>query len=218
MKRIALITIIACILSLGLHEKTWGFFTWVSTSMNGDSYWIDFELAGSEIQSILLILPNQKRMSINNTLGLNSFNLTAEDMSYEDLIEKFPEGEYRIVYLLPDGQRVRRKFTLSCAFPNEPTIIYPTDGATNVPTNLTIQWGPPSGNNARILDLWGGNGHWGGSYYLDLPGDFTSTTLALHPNTTYDMTLCGDIALGDPFNDVGKGLKNCKTIYFTTGN
>ena len=117
-----------------------------------ESYGIEFEVCGDsvkDIRRILILLPNNKRMRLMNTLGLNAYRLEAWGMPYEEFADKFPQGLYSII-LFPEIFGSLLNVYMSHDFPTTPEITYPIDGAIDIPLTFTIQWEPLYSINDKI--------------------------------------------------------------------
>ncbi len=104
-------------------------------------------------------------------------------------------------------------FTTSYEFPNYPQTIYPANGATNLPQEITLVWTPlPNAVSYRIRINYPDN-----YYYDEYPYELYSTTNTLtftytKPNSTFSWYVSASAA-----NGYGSGVQP-EPWTFTTGN
>jgi hypothetical protein len=176
----------------------------------GESYGIDFELWGENLKQVSrcsIRVPDGKKIQFNNRLNFNNFLFSSDNMTSAQFNRQFPEGLYKI------NLRPRRYGTFEVNmlynFPN-PLITYPSDGATDIPLNLTILWDPLQTIGRLTITIKSASNE----LTNDLPVDATSFTPSggLDPNTQYDVSLRAEV-----INSDGGHLITTRTIAFTTG-
>jgi len=181
------------------------------------------------VARVLLKIPNNKRMVWNNSLRVDDFVLGSDEMTYEELENKFPEGKYKVIFF--PRRLGSLEVNMPHYFPQIPNITNLSDGADNVPLNLTIEWSAPGYVNEWVLEI----------EKLDedetvieeelsliLPADVTSFEVPngfLQPNTEYELNLSAHIFVdADPYQGslrivggMNGELVSSRIIYFTTG-
>lgn len=63
-----------------------------------------------------------------------------DEQPLEELLEMFPEGEYLFSGRTTEGERLLGEARLTHALPEGPVQLYPVDGETVDPGDLTLQW------------------------------------------------------------------------------
>jgi Bacterial Ig-like domain len=176
----------------------------------GESYGIDFELWGANLKKVSrfsIRVPDGKRIQFNNRLNFNNFLFSSDNMNSTQFSRQFPEGIYKIDL----SPRIYGRFEVNMLynFPN-PLITYPSDGATDVPLNLTIQWDPLQNIGRLTITIKSASNE----LTNDLPTDATSFTPngGLDPNTQYDVSLRAEV-----IDFEANRLITTLTISFTTG-
>jgi hypothetical protein len=202
-------------------------------SSYGTDYSVTFSMAGDyylkNVKCIILTSPMNKKLFIKNELGLNNLQWQATILSEKEFIKRFPEGQYHITMLPLTYNRPVDPY-ISHDFPKTPTIIFPSDGAIDVPINPTIEWEDLYATDADslMIELTG----WGLGFKKDIrlweitPSSspaYSSYILPfnLDPGTAYTLTLT---TIYMPYRElyVNGSLQNysesSKVIRFTTGN
>ena len=223
MKRVMAITIASIMLISGSISNllaqdglTISLITRKDVSTSGESYKVNFDLEGDVLKNtrkVYITVPRNKNMMIRNRLNLNKITLESTNTSYDDFIESFPEGTYKF-YLFPRPFKNSRNVLMSHDFPNTPVIIYPTDGAANVPLTPIIEWAQFSSSDIDNL-------------FLEIKGVGLNYRIELLPNTT---TLALPIGLLKPITQYtlsvgakkttdsqGSYRESARVITFTTG-
>jgi len=176
----------------------------------GENYAVKFEISGNDVKDVRKIVvetPNPRRLSFHNYLEFGQFLFSRDGMSFTEFKKRFPEGAYEIN--LTPRRYGRFEINMVYNFP-DPVMTSPADGASNVPLDPPIQWGPLSNINRLSLTARSAN-H---MFSTDLPIDATSFTAGydyLMPNTRYDLSL---EATSTDFG--GNALVGTHTISFTT--
>jgi hypothetical protein len=152
-------------------------------------------------------------MIIRNRLNLNKMTLESINTSYEDFIKSFPEGTYNF-YLFPRPIKNSQRVLMSHDFPNTPVLIYPTDGAANVPLTPVIEWAQFSSSDIDnlFLEIKGG----GVNYRIELLSNITTLALPiglLKPITQYTLSL----GAKKTTDSQGSYRESARVITFTTG-
>lgn len=179
-------------------------------SSQGESFGIDFELWGENLKKVskfLILVPNRKKIQFNNRLNLNNFLFSSDNMDFTQFSRQFPEGEYEFDF----SPRKYGRFVVNMIynFPN-PLITYPSDGATGVPLNLTLQWDPLENIGSLTITIKSASNE----LTNDLPTNAISFTPSggLDPNTQYNVSL-----RAEAIDFEGNRLVTTHTISFTTG-
>lgn len=128
-------------------------------------------------------------------------------MDFTQFSRQFPEGEYEFDF----SPRKYGRFVVNMIynFPN-PLITYPSDGATGVPLNLTLQWDPLENIGSLTITIKSASNE----LTNDLPTNAISFTPSggLDPNTQYNVSL-----RAEAIDFEGNRLVTTHTISFTTG-
>jgi len=181
-------------------------------SSNGEAYGIRFDLSGDALKKVTRVYiqgPKGARIWVNNTLNLNDIVLSAVNLSLDEFNRWFPEGTYRITMTPAILGKMTAQMTHN--FPSTPTILYPLDGSTGVPTNPTITWVPVAGITDLRLVLTDG---FDSVYSTGLPFNATSFTIpanVLKTNTRYELSLQAKLT-----DSLGNALFTTMGISFTT--
>jgi len=94
-----------------------------------------------EIRNPLGAAVLELRAPEGKNLGLSGFKVETGESSVELLLETYPPGMYRFRARTADGQFLLGSAVLSHELPAAPEVLYPTDGAVDVPTtDLTVSW------------------------------------------------------------------------------
>ena len=181
-------------------------------SSKGQTYGISFEVSNDVLKKVKRVYiwgPAGARIWVNNTLDLNGILLSAVNLSLDEFNRWFPEGDYRITLTPPFGNLL---VSMTHNFPPTPVVLSPVDGSVSVPTNPTILWAPMTGITSLRLQLKNDAGF---SLGIDLPTNAISYKVPeglLSPNTQYDLSLGGKIAI----DSGGNGSVTTTLISFTT--
>ena len=182
------------------------------SSAIGETYGIRFDLSGDPLKKVTRVYiqgPKGARIWVNNTLNMNDIVLSAVNLSLDEFNRWFPEGTYRITMTPPVFGKLTAQ--MSHNFPSTPAILYPLDGSTDVPTNLTINWAPVTGITSLRLILTDGVDS---VFSTGLPANTTSFTVpanVLKANTRYELSLQARLT-----DSLGNGLVTAMRISFTT--
>ena len=181
-------------------------------SSSGEVYGISFDLTGDKLKKVYRVFvdgPRGRRIWVNNTLNLNQILLSSVNLGIEEFNLWFPEGEYKITFSPPAFGKLKVRMTHN--FPSTPVIVYPTDGAVDIPVNPVITWGPLTDILSLRLTV---KDRAGLEFSIELPTNATSYSLPvnlLKPNTQYELSL------QDTVTDFGgNGLTATTLISFTT--
>lgn len=104
-----------------------------------------------------LIFQTKAKGSIGTTglteLFMESSEPELSDIPLEELLERFPAGEYRFEGRGVEGERLVGTAVLSHDLPDGPTLVSPTEGAPpQDPANTTVAWEPvPPPNGSPII-------------------------------------------------------------------
>jgi hypothetical protein len=79
------------------------------------------------------------------SLSLESAEPTLDELSLEDFLARFPEGEYTFLATTLEGNRLVGTATFTHAVPDAPLIVAPAQGAVVDPNNTVIMWQPVTG-------------------------------------------------------------------------
>ena len=87
-------------------------------------------------------------------LGLRKFALETPEPSLQSVLAAYPAGEYRFYGRAVDGRFLFSVVTLSHALPAAPSILYPLDGDTAVPTSgASAVWSAGPDADGFFLEL-----------------------------------------------------------------
>jgi hypothetical protein len=181
-------------------------------SSSGEFYGISFDLTGDNLKKVYRVFidgPRGWRSSLNNSLKLNRVLLSAVNLGIDEFNFRFPEGEYKISLSPPAFGKLKVQMTHD--FPSTPVIIYPADGAVDVPLNPVITWVPLADILSLRLTV---KDRAGLEFSIELPTDATSYSLPvnlLKPNTQYELSLQDTVT-----DFVGNELTTTKLTSFTT--
>lgn len=188
----------------------------VESHRSSYGFWCEVGTFGGELGNLsaaLLGLPNNKKIWLIGTSGLNEYAVDAWNLDINEFTQEFPQGLYYVVPLPhTDGFKV---VNISYNFPSTPNVTSPLDGQTNVSLTPTITWTPLPGNDYMWIEVFDTDGV--GSYIeADLDPGATSFTIpggsgALKPNTNYLLFLSAG-------KDFGYEIESTRLLYFTTGN
>jgi len=242
MKKLMVIFALAFLLTLSFNNNSMAQEdeTWIEIRIYKNQYFdsVDYEFVFDfdghpvnmeNVNRVLLKIPNGKRMLWRNSLRVDDFVLGSGEMTYEKLKNKFPEGKYKVIFF------PRRLGSLEVNmphwFPQTPNIKNLSDGETNVPLNLEIEWNPQDNvgewvleiekldENATVIEE---------ELSLILPSNATSFEVPngfLQPDTEYELNLSAHIWVdADPYQGslrivggMNGELVSSRIIYFTTG-
>lgn len=88
------------------------------------------------------------RGSRTSKLGISQVEIETGEPDLQTVLEAFPEGIYELNGITPQGGLVLATLELTHELPLAPTIEYPEDGASDIPTSgLVIRWA--AGPSAR---------------------------------------------------------------------
>ena len=223
MKRATVVTIAIIMLISGSISNllaqdglTISLITRKDVSTAGESYKVNFDLEGDVLKNtrkVYITVPRNQNMLIRNRLNLNKMTLESINTSYEDFIKSFPEGTYNF-YLFPRPIKNSQRVLMSHDFPNTPVLIYPTDGAANVPLTPVIEWAQFSSSDIDnlFLEIKGG----GVNYRIELLSNTTTLALPiglLKPITQYTLSL----GAKKTTDSQGSYRESARVITFTTG-
>ena len=223
MKRVTVVTIAIIMLISGSISTllaqdglTISLITRKDVSAAGESYKVNFDLEGDVLKNtrkVYITVPRNQNMMIRNRLNLNKMTLESINTSYEDFIKSFPEGTYNF-YLFPRPIKNSQRVLMSHDFPNTPVLIYPTDGAANVPLTPVIEWAQFSSSDIDnlFLEIKGG----GINYRIELLSNTTTLALPiglLKPITQYTLSL----GAKKTTDSQGSYRESARVITFTTG-
>ncbi len=190
---------------------------------NNVEYGIDFgfEDGGLEnVKKVRIKAPNGKSEVLQNSLGFDELVFDRGGLTYEDLINKFPEGKYSIKFSPNKFGSI--SFNLTYDFPSTPVITYPKDGATEVPLSFTITWESVSDIDGLRLSIGIDNG---GSDHISLDvelaaGDtsFSVPDALLKPNTQYGIELTAHKDSDENTDTFDSEMRSARGISFTTGS
>jgi len=183
-----------------------------NVSSTGETYGISFNLSDDALKKVTRVYvqgPKGARIWVNNTLNLNGIVLSAANLSLDEFNHWFPEGTYRITMTPPVFGKLIVQMTHN--FPPTPTVSYPAEGSTDVPTNPTISWAPMTGITSLRLQLTDGADF---LYSTGLPVTDTSFAVpanVLEPNTRYELSLQAKVT-----DSIEKGLLTTTMLSFKT--
>ncbi len=124
-------------------------------------------------------------------LGQADVHLDTPEPSLEALMQAYPEGEYRFRGRTATGEKLAGVAELSYELLPAPTILFPTAGATDVPTkNLEVRWSVPVAPERILLQVEDEKEKVALS--IDLPGDAERFTLPnnwLQPGVIYTLDI-----------------------------
>lgn len=87
-------------------------------------------------------------------IGVRKIALETPEPGLDEVLDGYPEGWYRFFGKAEDGQKLYSEVWLSHELPGAPTITYPLDGATGVPTNGAVAtWSAGSDAASFFLEL-----------------------------------------------------------------
>ncbi len=87
-------------------------------------------------------------------LALSGFVVQTRESTPEELFGAYPEGLYDLRARSADGETVLGSALLSHELPAAPIVLFPTDGALNVPTTgLVVSWVPDSRAQGYVVIL-----------------------------------------------------------------
>lgn len=89
----------------------------------------------------------------DEALELQGYNLEAREVGFAQFLRNYPAGRYDVRAWTVDGQVVTGHAILEHGLLREPAVLYPTPGAEDVPTNLTVGWLPVEGAVAYQVTL-----------------------------------------------------------------
>ena len=115
-------------------------------SSKGETYGASFSLLGDRLKKASRIFvdgPRGKRIWVNNSLNLNDVVLSALNLGPDEFNHWFPVGDYKISFSPPALGQLKVHMTHN--FPSPPAVLYPLEGAIDVPTNPVITWAPVTG-------------------------------------------------------------------------
>jgi hypothetical protein len=124
-------------------------------------------------------------------LSFATHELAREDLSVEDLLALFPEGEYEFRGRTVEGDRLLGTATLTHDLPAAPEILTPEEGVPVEPDDAVISWDPvtePAGIEIAGYRVTVERGDHGRSLSHDLPPETTSVPVPpdfLEPGTDY---------------------------------
>ncbi len=182
-------------------------------SSKGETYGISFGLSGDLLKKVSRVFvdgPRGRRIWVNNTLNLNDVLLSALNLGLDEFNFWFPEGDYKISLSPPGFGKLKVHMTHN--FPPTPAVLYPLEGAVDVPTNPVITWAPITGIIGLQLRLKDNTGF---VFSTNLPINATSYSVPanlLKPNTGYELSVEAKVT------DLGgnNGLITTTIISFTT--
>lgn len=132
--------------------------------------------------------------------------------------QDFPSGTYSVTVTPKQGRKIIEHDHVFARWLNPPSVIYPTDGQTNVPATPFLQWSPVAGASYYRILLW--NEDWNEPVYWywdrQFRTDFNAVRLPLgdlKPNTNYRIR----IEARNAVQDLDKRSRS-DWIYFTTGS
>ncbi|MFN0244522.1 MAG: hypothetical protein ACKVWV_16660 [Planctomycetota bacterium] len=87
-------------------------------------------------------------------LALSGYKVESEESDLAQLFDAYPEGVYRIRARAVDGRSVKGEAMLSYTLPLAAAMVYPLEGATDVPTSgLVIRWNADASAAAYQVSL-----------------------------------------------------------------
>ena len=108
---------------------------------------VRFEAESEEqLDRVQVRRPNGERLFVleaaNGTVrGLSGFAIELQEASLESIRAAFAEGEYDILATTAAGRVAEGSASLSLELPPPPHVLYPREGAVDVPTSgLTVHW------------------------------------------------------------------------------
>jgi Fibronectin type III domain len=124
-------------------------------------------------------------------LSFATHELAREDLSVEDLLALFPEGEYQFRGRAVEGDRLLGTATLTHDIPDAPQILTPEEGVLVDLDNVVISWDPvtePAGIEVAGYRVSVERGDRGRTLSLELPPETTNVLVPpdfLEPGTDY---------------------------------
>ncbi len=105
-------------------------------------------------------------------LALSGFVLESRETTPQELFDIYPEGNYSLRARSMRGRAVLGRAKFSHSLPAAPQILYPQEGAINVPTTkLQVRWAAhPTAKRYRVIMEQGDND----GLSVELPADATS--------------------------------------------
>jgi len=126
-------------------------------------------------------------------LGQADVHFDTPEPSLEDLMQAYPEGEYRFLGRTAAGEKLAGVAELSYALLPAPTILFPLDGETGVPTkDLEVRWSVPVAVAPERVLLQVEDEKEKVALSIDLPGDVKRFTLPndwLQPGVIYTLDI-----------------------------
>mgnify|MGYP001615046561 FL=1 len=186
---------------------------------NNVEYSIVFVFDGGleNVKKVQIKAPNSKSSLLKNSLGFDKLWFSRGSLTYEDLINKFPEGKYSIKFSPSKFGSI--SFNLTYDIPSTPVITYPKDGATDVPLSFTITWESMSDVDGLQLGIGGDGAYpW---LEVDLATGDTSFSVPdglLQPNTQYEIDLTAYKNSDENTDTFNSEMRSRRIISFTTGS
>jgi hypothetical protein len=122
-------------------------------------------------------------------IGVRKIALETPEPSLDEVLDAYPAGWYRFYGRAEGGQNLFSQVWLSHALPSAPTITFPLDGATGVPTSgAAATW--TSGPDAESFFFELENDDLGADVKSNVPGGTTSFGLPsgwMQPSTEYQL-------------------------------
>ncbi len=144
-------------------------------------------------------------------LGQADMQFDTPEPSLEDLMQAYPEGEYRFRGRTTAGEKLAGVAELSYELLPAPTILFPPAGKTDVPTkDLEVRWSVPVAPERILLQVEDEKEKV--ALNIDLPGDAKRFTLPndwLQPGVIYTL----DIKLV-----AANGNQTVRDVRFTTAD
>lgn len=103
--------------------------------------WTKLEILDPRGRSIFEFEPKRQfRTQLISGVFFESAEPPNNEVPIEEILNRFPEGQYRVRGCTADGKRLTGAATFTHDIPAVPVIIFPQDGATVPASNLTVMW------------------------------------------------------------------------------
>lgn len=103
--------------------------------------WIKLCVYDPDGRQILEVEPKrQLRTQSISGIFFESAEPPNDEVPIEEILARFPEGQYSVRGLTSDGERIKGMATFTHAIPDGPDIIFPQDGDVVSTLNLVVMW------------------------------------------------------------------------------
>lgn len=130
-----------------------------------DDYGFHVELDGKPWREVKIISPDSEKLfEVNNqgcmaeqgltSLFFESAELEVDELSRDEFLARFPEGEYILAGETIEGELLMSTMTVTHDIPNPPVIVSPRQDEVVLKDNVVIEWEPVTSPAGIKIDIY----------------------------------------------------------------